>query len=139
MIVVDASALVAIMCREAGYESLVSAIDNARDNKIDRRISCLSVWEAACAVGRIKKVSRPQALLEIECFLEVAHIAITPASHEITRLAVDAAERYGAGNLQGNPAVLNLGDCFSYATARYFNSKLVCKGDDFPKTDIELA
>jgi ribonuclease VapC len=55
----------------------------------------------------------------------------------ITALAVAAAERYGNG--VGYPGILNLGDCFSYATAKHLNATLLFKGDDFSRTDIEAA
>ncbi len=139
MVVVDASALVAIICAEADADTLLNAIETAPDSVAFRKVSEISIWEAACAVSRIKRVSRPQALLEVENFLRAASISRAAADEHVTRIAVDAAERYGAGNIQGNPAILNLGDCFSYATARYFSARLICKGEDFRRTDIEIA
>ena len=39
----------------------------------------------------------------------------------------------------GRPGIPNMGDCFSYATARHFGARLLFKGDDFRRTDIEPA
>lgn len=64
-------------------------------------------------------------------------IATVAPDMAITRLAVQAAERYGLGG--GRPGILNMGDCFSYATARHLKARLLFKGDDFSRTDIEPA
>jgi ribonuclease VapC len=47
-----------------------------------------------------------------------------------------AYARYGKGR---HPAALNMGDCFAYACARQLATSLLCKGKDFPRTDIEVA
>jgi ribonuclease VapC len=38
-----------------------------------------------------------------------------------------------------HPAQLNMGDCFAYGYAKALQAKLLYKGDDFSKTDIEAA
>ena len=43
---------------------------------------------------------------------------------------------YGKGT--GHPAKLNFGDVFAYALASTTNRELMCKGDDFIKTDIAI-
>jgi len=50
--------------------------------------------------------------------------------------AVEAWLRYGKGR---HPAGLNFGDCMAYATARVAGRPLLCTGEDFPRTDLELA
>jgi len=52
------------------------------------------------------------------------------------RLARGAAVRIGKGR---HKAALNFGDCFAYALARSEGIKLLCTGNDFPQTDVELA
>ena len=47
-----------------------------------------------------------------------------------------AYERYGKGR---HAAKLNFGDCLSYACAKLSKQPLLCKGDDFPHTDLELV
>jgi ribonuclease VapC len=47
-----------------------------------------------------------------------------------------AYARYGKGR---HPAALNMGDCFAYACARQVATPLLCKGNGFPLTDIEIA
>ncbi len=51
-------------------------------------------------------------------------------------MAMDAFIRFGKGR---HPAGLNFGDCMSYATAFLAGQPLLCVGDDFSKTDIEIA
>jgi ribonuclease VapC len=55
---------------------------------------------------------------------------------EIGREALRASRLYGKGR---HRAALNFGDCFSYACAKILNVPLLCKGNDFPQTDIGLA
>lgn len=52
------------------------------------------------------------------------------------RRAVDAYGKFGKGL---HPAGLNFGDCMTYATASLAALPLLCTGDDFRQTDIELA
>jgi len=51
-------------------------------------------------------------------------------------IAVDAFTRYGKGR---HPAALNFGDCLTYATCRLAARPLLCVGDDFPQTDLEVV
>lgn len=51
-------------------------------------------------------------------------------------VALDAFARFGKGR---HAAGLNFGDCMTYATAALAGEPLLCVGDDFAKTDLELA
>jgi ribonuclease VapC len=51
-------------------------------------------------------------------------------------LAADAYARFGKGR---HPAKLNMGDCYAYACAKANQARLLFKGGDFVKTDIEPA
>jgi ribonuclease VapC len=55
-------------------------------------------------------------------------------SPEAAAFARTAYARYGKG--VGSPGVLNFGDCLSYGVARATGEPLLCKGDDFPLTDV---
>lgn len=103
----------------------------------DRSISTISIWEIACAIARWKVCSRSEAMEIAEDFMRSAGVAPIAPDMAITALAVDAAERYGLGG--GRPGILNMGDCFSYATARHLKARLLFKGDDFGVTDIKPA
>jgi ribonuclease VapC len=51
-------------------------------------------------------------------------------------VALDAFQKFGKGR---HPAALNFGDCMSYATARVARQPLLCIGNDFAQTDLELV
>jgi ribonuclease VapC len=51
-------------------------------------------------------------------------------------VAADAFIHYGKGR---HPAGLNFGGCMTYAVAKLAGEPLLCLGDDFPATDLELA
>lgn len=61
---------------------------------------------------------------------------ILPITELHTRFARAAFLRYGKGM---HPAGLNFGDCFSYALARDSGQPLLFKGNDFSRTDVEIA
>jgi ribonuclease VapC len=60
-------------------------------------------------------------------------LRVTPRQAE---LAIDAFRRFGRGR---HPAGLNFGDCFSYALAIDLGQPLLFKGDDFSRTDVQIA
>ncbi|HEV2363447.1 MAG TPA: type II toxin-antitoxin system VapC family toxin [Caulobacteraceae bacterium] len=64
---------------------------------------------------------------------EIETAAIGPAERD---LALQAMERFGKGR---HPAQLNMGDCLAYACARARGLRLLFKGNDFARTDIEPA
>jgi ribonuclease VapC len=43
------------------------------------------------------------------------------------------------GKATGDSAALNYGDCFAYALASAMDAPLLCKGNDFPLTDIIIV
>jgi ribonuclease VapC len=69
-------------------------------------------------------------------FLGALGFRIVPIAASEFELAMDAYARFGKGR---HPTRLNLGDCFAYACAKANRARLLFKGDDFAKTDIEPA
>ena len=69
-------------------------------------------------------------------FINETLIRTVPFGDAHYSTAVDAWLRFGKGR---HPAGLNLGDCLSYATAKLAGQPLLCTGEDFAKTDLELA
>jgi ribonuclease VapC len=61
---------------------------------------------------------------------------IIPVDGAIGAIALDAFARFGKGR---RPAALNMGDCFAYACAKARGQPLLCKSDDFGRTDALLA
>jgi len=82
-------------------------------------------------VARILGLSIGETTKAVDSYLDLR--SVPP---EVTRLALDAFERYGKGR---HPARLNFEDPFAYACARHFGEPLMFKGADFPQTDIEAA
>lgn len=133
MIVVDASALTAILVREPERNALLAALETLDG----LATSPVTVFEATMAVRRSLGLSVGEAEQAVVAFLDSAHIEIVPVDANTTHLALAAAETYGRGT--GSPAQLNMGDCFTYGLAKALNAKLLFKGDDFSRTDIEPA
>ena len=130
--VVDASAFVAIVMREPGFEALA-----------DRQRTCpqpltnaIAVYEATLAIAR-----KTKSLVEVDAvvreFLIVAQIEIVSLSEPELDWALATFVRFGKG--QGHPAQLNMGDCLAYACARSRDVPLLFGGNDFSRTDISSA
>jgi ribonuclease VapC len=129
---VDASALVAILVGEAEAREFALRLRRASV----RYTSAIACYEAALAISRIRRVVPTYAQSLVERLIAGIPIQTIPVTADIGRLAVEAFARFGRGN---HPAQLNMGDCFAYACARSLGVPLLCKGDDFPRTDIRLA
>lgn len=127
MIVVDASAMVAMLLDEPEREAFFQRIGSGK-----AVISPVGYWEAAIKVGRHRG---PPGLLELDTLMSDLGIAIAAADDAIAKGAVDAEIRFG----KRTPANLNLGDCFAYALARELDAPLLYKGADFVRTDIVSA
>ena len=77
-----------------------------------------------------------QALELVEAFLVATDAFVVPVDARTAREAIAAHVRFGKGR---HKAALNMGDCFAYAAAHVHGTALLCKGQDFPATDIVLA
>jgi ribonuclease VapC len=64
------------------------------------------------------------------------NIAVVPFTDAHFGVALTAWLRYGRGR---HPAQLNYGDCLAYATARVAREPLLFTGEDFARTDVEVA
>jgi ribonuclease VapC len=69
-------------------------------------------------------------------FVQEAGLTVVPFAAEHWPVAVDAYIRYGKGQ---HPAGLNFGDCLTYAICRLADEPLLCIGDYFPRTDLDLV
>ena len=124
--ILDTSALLAILLREAEAETFAKAIENAGTV----RLSVVSYLEAAIFVDRHGDEVR-RAMLDT--FLGEFSIHLEPVTVEQARLAREAFRLFGKGR---HPAGLNFGDCFTYALAKELREPLLFKGDDFSQTDL---
>jgi ribonuclease VapC len=69
-------------------------------------------------------------------FLQDNEITTVPCTDKHAEAAIDAFSQYGKGR---HPAKLTMGDCCSCATAKLAREPLLCIGDDFPQTELELV
>ena len=127
MIVVDTSAIVAILLREVDGPALRAAIADAARVLV----SAVSVVELAAVSSRDDALFR-----DLRDFLSEPYIDVTPVDAAQAAIAVEAYRRFGKGR---HPAGLNLGDVFPYALARRRGLPLLFKGSDFARTDIRSA
>ena len=125
--VIDTSALIAILLGEQDAEALARAI--ARDPK--RLISAFTGLETAIVIEAKKGEAGGR---ELDLLLHHAVIEIVSMNPDQCQIARLAWRTYGKGR---HTAGLNIGDCCSYALARYSGEPLLFKGDDFAKTDIQ--
>lgn len=125
MIVVDASALVAVLLREP--EDM--AFRRAMAGEADLRLSPVGYWEAAT---RLRSLRGEAGVVDLDRIILRFGIQIEPATTKTAMLAAGAERDFG----KRTPARLNLGDCFAYALAKETSSSLLFKGDDFSQTDL---
>ncbi|MGE4045721.1 MAG: type II toxin-antitoxin system VapC family toxin [Acetobacteraceae bacterium] len=130
MIVVDSSALVAILLGEPEKE-LFKEILLASDRSV---ISAVNAHETA-TVLRLRHGAT--AVDKFWQFLEVTGIEIIPFDAAQVRAAAAAFSLYGKGIHA--KARLNLADCAAYALARTLNAPLLFKGNDFTHTDLQAC
>ncbi len=128
----DASAVVSILSREADADSLSAKL--AQSPII--LFSALAHYETCVGYARTRGVAPDAAEKIVLDFLKDIHGEMIDLDEKIAREAMQAHARFGKGR---HKASLNMGDCFAYACAKVHRVPLLCKGDDFTHTDIELA
>jgi len=128
--IIDTSAIIAILRSEPEAASMAGAIESARV----RRVSAMNYVEAAAVMdgSRDAVVSR-----RFDELFREAGLMVEPVSVSQARIAREAYRDFGKGS--GHPASLNLGDCFAYALAKEMNEPILFKGEDFRKTDLASA
>lgn len=128
--ILDSSALVAIALREPTHDRLLDAI--AAEPRVIGIGAPTLVETTIVLSARLDRDARGivgRLLLE-------GDIAIVPFSDAQYGTAMDAWLRYGRGR---HAAALNFGDCMAYATARLEDAALLFTGDDFARTDVQVA
>ncbi len=128
--VIDTSALVAILLDEPEAARLTQAIDAA-----PVRILGAPTLVEAVAVLIARKGDTGE--IALDALLRRLEIEVVPLSINAAAFARVGFKRFGKG--VGRPGVLNYGDCFSYGVAMAHEEPLLAKGDDFPRTDVEVA
>ncbi len=126
MIVVDTSALMAIVLDEFDADACVAALTAEQDLKI----SAVTAAEALIVSARREVGDGMNRLL---AGLGFDVVGVTAAS---ARRVAEAYARWGKGV---SPAALNFGDCFAYALAKECDCPLLFVGKDFAATDVKRA
>ena len=128
--IVDTSALIAILREEPEARGMAQAIEEAAE----RRISAANWLEAAAIIDGSRD---PVASRRFDELVDVARIAVAPVTEAQARIARAAYRDFGKGS--GHPAGLNFGDCYAYALAKDTGEPLLFKGRDFVHTDVVSA
>ncbi|MBA3886570.1 MAG: type II toxin-antitoxin system VapC family toxin [Acidobacteria bacterium] len=127
--VVDTSALIAILADEPERRPFIDAIEAAGI----RLISAATFVEASIVL-ETRHGADGSRLFDL--FLDRAGIDIVDVDAEQAREARRGFARFGKGR---HPAGLNFGDCFAYALSLTSGEPLLFKGNDFSQTDVEAV
>ncbi|MGH3836143.1 MAG: type II toxin-antitoxin system VapC family toxin [Pseudonocardiaceae bacterium] len=127
-VVVDTSAAVAVVLDEPGSDDLVGCLESAAARLMSAasRVELGIVIEARLGPAGVDAISR---------FLRDADIVVVDLDIDAADRALSAWRRYGKGR---HRAALSFGDCFAYALAERTGLPLLCTGDDFAATDLEV-
>jgi ribonuclease VapC len=128
--IIDTSALVAILRDEPEADICARAIEDAAE----RRLSAVNFVETAVVIDGSRD---PIASRRFDDLLKAAGVRIEAVTEIQARLARDAYRDFGKGS--GHSAKLNFGDCFAYALAKTSCEPLLFIGADFGHTDIMSA
>jgi ribonuclease VapC len=129
--IIDTSALIALIRDEPDADRFFRALSHAREPKW---MSAANYLEAAIVIDG---AGSPIASRRFDEAVIEAGIIIEPVTREQAEIARAAYRDFGKGS--GHPARLNFGDCFAYPLARARREPLLFKGDDFSQTDVAVA
>lgn len=125
MIVVDTSAVMAVLLEEETSPSIQACLVN---NDL-----CMS----AGTYSELLIVASAQGLLdEVNELIPAIGVEIVTLDGASARAVQKAFVNFGKGR---HPASLNFGDCFAYALAKEEDIPLLFVGNDFSKTDVDIA
>lgn len=128
MIVVDVSAIVAVLFGERGSQVIErKLLDSPCVMSAATRVELGIVIESRAGAEGVQLLQELLSRIEVE---------ISPVDAAIADEAIIAWRRFGKGR---HPAGLNYGDTFSYAPARRSGLPLLFVGDDFAQTDVLAA
>jgi ribonuclease VapC len=127
--ILDSSALVAIMLKEPEAERLISAIAAAPHPQI----SAATVVEAGIVLSHRLRYPVQD---DLEILFKKLGVSIVPFTDAERVAALEAWWTFGKTR---GAAKLNFGDCIAYATAQVAGAPLLFKGEDFKRTDVLAA
>lgn len=127
--ILDTSSVIAIIAQEKDAERYINAISHASIC----RISAANFVELSIV---LEAQHGPAVARQCDALFRRVGIVIEPVTVDQAHLARQAFLDFGKGR---HPAALNFGDCFAYALAKATGEPLLFKGQDFSKTDVEIA
>jgi ribonuclease VapC len=128
-VILDTSAILAVFFREPEGDAFLEKIGAAPVVGVGAPTLAESAIVLAARLGE----AGPRQLARL---VERAGLVVVSFELPHWQVAAEAWLRFGKGR---HEAALNFGDCLAYATARLAGEPLLCKGDDFAKTDLALA
>ena len=128
-LVVDTSAVMAVVLREPLGAAVLERLCQAAQPALAAPTRTEILVVALAKLGEIGQ-ERTGA------FLEQQAIATVAWDQELADAAAAAFQRFGRGR---HPSALNFGDCFSYALAHRLQVPLLFVGNDFSRTDLQVA
>jgi ribonuclease VapC len=127
--VVDTSALLAVLFREPGSERITARLA-AESQPL---ISAGTLLESAIVAEARKDTAGGR---QLDHLLHTLSVTTVPVDADQVAVARAAFRKYGKGR---HEAGLNFGDCFAYSLAITLDAPLLFKGTDFAKTDVRNA
>jgi len=128
-VILDSSAIVSIFLREKGSDRVLEALEAADSCRIG---AATLVETAMVLTSRLGEQGRTM----LQSLLQEVNVDVLSFGDAHWRIAQSAFVRYGKGR---HPAALNFSDCLTYATAYVAGEPLLCVGEDFAQTDLELV
>jgi ribonuclease VapC len=129
-VIVDSSALIAILAGEPDAEELNDVLSGA----VRPALSVANYLEAAIVLDRHPA---RRAGEKLDRYLVAGQVELADVTESQARIARAAYRNFGRGT--GHPAGLNFGDCFAYALAIDRDEPLLYNGNDFTHTDVRSA
>ena len=129
MIVIDTSAVLAVVLKEAEGSAFLTAMLAGND--------CLLGAANLLETRMVLHARDPANIPDMDLLLKRLRVRIEPVTESQSDLAFAAFRKFGKG--MRHPAGLNFGDCFAYALAKDLGCPLLFKGNDFIHTDITPA
>jgi ribonuclease VapC len=129
-VIVDSSALIAILAGEPDAEELNDVLSGA----VRPALSVANYLEAAVVLDRHPA---RRAGEKLDRYLVTGQVELADVTKSQARIARAAYRNFGRGT--GHPAGLNFGDCFAYALAIDRDEPLLYNGNDFTHTDVRSA
>ena len=125
-VVVDSSALMAILRTEPGHERVIESLEQASPR--------LMATPTAVELGMVAGSRTGDFSLSARLIRETG-IQLVAFDERMAQRALDAFRRFGKGR---HAAGLNFGDCCTYALAEERGLPLLCVGEDFTRTDLAV-